>query len=266
MWAAVTATCATRTRNNDRLETRIRVMSGRVYIGTSGWNYKHWRGKFYSDGSKQDEWFKYYTEKLSSVEINNSFYQLPDTDTWKKWHRQAPRGFSYAVKASRYITHMKKLKEPSDSLDKLLSRARLLKSHLGPILFQLPPKWNCNIERLESFLKNLPRKNRFTMEFRDQSWWDDEVFSLLREHGVAFCIYHLAGDQSPKEITAPFIYIRLHGPGDKYRGSYSTRALAGWAGAISKWQSQGRDVYCYFDNDEAGYAAINAVRLQEMLS
>jgi uncharacterized protein YecE (DUF72 family) len=199
------------------------------------------------------------------VEINNSFYQLPKEETLLAWRDTVPKGFIFAVKGSRYITHMKKLKDPKQTLAGLLGRIEVLDEKFGPILFQLPPKWHVNLQRLRDFLAVLPKDYRYAFEFRDPTWYRQEVYEALNEHGAAFCIYELAGHRSPKEVTANFVYIRLHGPGDAYQGQYEKRALAGWAGAFSAWARQGKSIFCYFDNDEAGYAAQDAVRLQEML-
>lgn len=242
------------------------MAKGKIYAGTSGWNYKHWKENFYPEDLKQKEWLKYYSERLKSVEINNSFYRLPDIKTFNTWAKETPANFIFSVKGSRYITHMKKLKDPEQSSKKLFTHIKHLKTKLGPVLFQLPPQWKFNKERFENFLSILPGKYRYTFEFREKSWWNDDVLELLKEHNCAFCIYELAGTLTPKEITADFVYIRLHGPGDKYQGSYSTGELSGWAGAISSWRGKNKDIYIYFDNDDSGYAVKNALELQEMLS
>ncbi len=246
-----------------------RSKRGRTYIGTSGWNYDHWRGPFYADDTPQKRYFDEYAARLKSVEINNSFYQLPSENTLADWHKRAPTGFVFAVKASRYITHMKKLKDPEEGLTNFLDRATALKGRLGPILFQLPPNWRCNHDRLESFLQTLRRvtpKRRCAVEFRDESWWQDRTYALLEKHGAAFCIYDLERRQSPKTVTAEYVYIRLHGPSkNAYEGAYDRQTLSGWAGAINSWCDDGRDVYCYFDNDQNGHAAINAMELDDML-
>jgi uncharacterized protein YecE (DUF72 family) len=235
------------------------------HIGTSGWHYDHWRGPFYPEDLAKRDFLQYYMERFHTVEINNTFYQLPKEETFIAWRDTAPEGFIFAVKGSRYITHMKKLKDPKDSLASLLGRVKALGEKLGPVLFQLPPKWHINVGRLRDFLAALPKDHRYAFEFRDPSWYEPEVYEALSEHRAAFCIYELGGHLSPKEVTADFVYIRLHGPGDAYRGQYEQRALAGWAGAVSAWARQGKRVFCYFDNDEAGYAAQDAMRLQQML-
>jgi len=212
-----------------------------------------------------EEFLNHYQKFFHTVEINNSFYRLPEKKTFAAWQKAVPRGFLFAVKGSRYITHMKKLKNPKKSLAKFMPRIEVLKEKLGPVLFQLPPRWKFNGERLDFFLEALPKKFRVALEFRDHSWFRDETLETLNRHGAAFCIYDLAGFQSPKEVTADFIYIRLHGPGDKYQGKYSPRALAGWAGAFAAWAKRKKEIFCYFDNDQAGYAARDALRLNEMI-
>lgn len=235
-----------------------------IHIGTSGWHYDHWRGPFYPDNLAKDRWLAHYAERFSTVEINNSFYRLPAEKTLRQWRDTVHAGFTFSVKASRYITHIKKLKDPSKTVPPLLDRVRVLEQTLGPILFQLPPSWRCNHERLASFLDALPTDLRYVFEFRNPSWFSDETYRLLSAHGAAFCIFELDDLASPRQVTGGFAYIRLHGPGGPYQGSYDTRALAGWAGAFSAWARRGAEVYCYFDNDEAGYAAQNAGELAGM--
>lgn len=240
-------------------------MTGKVYVGTSGWHYKHWLGNWYPEGTRASDQFAYYKKHFKTVEINNSFYRLPTMKTFSAWREAAPRGFLYSVKASRYITHMRKLKEPKQSMKAFMTNVAVLKEKLGPILFQLPPSWNVNTERLAEFLQALPTKHRYAFEFRNASWYTDEVYAMLNEHDCAFCIYELAGHLAPPEITASFVYVRLHGPGEKYQGSYSDQALRNWAKKCRECTGAGKDVFVYFDNDQAGYAAINAQRLREIL-
>lgn len=234
-------------------------------IGTSGWSYDHWKGPFYPVGIRNEEMLEYYSRQFKSVEINSSFYHIPSRDSLKHWYENTPTGFTFAVKASRYITHMKKLNEPVKSVQALFERIGILEDKLGPILFQLPPKWRYNHERLARFLDSLSSDYRYAFEFRDQSWINPESHALLKRHNAAFCIYELGGYESPHGITADFVYLRLHGPKGPYQGSYDNSALAGWADTLSHWSAQRRKVYCYFDNDEAGYAAMNAKTLESML-
>lgn len=236
-----------------------------IHVGTSGWHYEHWKGPFYPSECSADRFLEYYAEHFHTVEINNSFYHLPAKETLNGWYNTVPADFIFAVKASRYITHMKKLKDPVKTLLPLLNRVEGLRDKLGPILFQLPPNWKINIKRLELFLKELPKEHRYAFEFRDTSWFDNSIYEILQEHDAAFCIYHLAGTLSPKRVTSNTVYVRLHGPGDAYQGQYDSQTLAGWVGAFSAWSRQGRHVYCYFDNDESGYAPQDALRLQPML-
>ena len=238
----------------------------RLHIGTSGWHYAHWKGPFYPRGLADEELLAWYAESFQTAEINNSFYRLPTAETFAAWRETVPEGFIFAVKASRFITHMKKLKDPAEPLGTFLGRASILGEKLGPILFQLPPRWKRNAGRLRSFLEELPGEYRYAFEFRDESWFDPEIYKPLAEHGAAFCIFELAGALSPREVTADFAYIRLHGPGDAYQGEYGRKGLAPWAEAIAAWTRQGKDVFCYFDNDQSGFAPRDARRLQEMMT
>lgn len=236
----------------------------RIYIGTSGWSYAHWKGPFYPEDIADAAMLGYYAERLSTVEINSSFYHLPQESALSHWKATVPSGFLFSAKASRYITHMKKLKDPDRSLPPFLSRIGLLGDRLGPLLFQLPPRWHCNPERLGAFLKALGSDRRCAFEFRDPSWEDPAIYDLLARHGAALCIHDLDGRLSPRELTAGFVYVRLHGPDGPYRGSYDRRALAGWAETFHDWADRGLEIFCYFDNDEAGYAALNALELQQL--
>ena len=236
-----------------------------IHIGTSGWHYKHWKGVFYPAEVKEAEQFNYYSRHFATVEINNSFYMLPEPGTFTAWKNASPPGFLFSVKASRYITHMKKLKPDPQSLRRFFSHAGRLKEKLGPVLFQLPPKWNINTERLEAFLSGLPRGHRYTFEFRNHTWYNKEVYSILKKHNCAFCIYHLEHHLSPLEVTADFVYIRLHGPGNKYQGSYTATALKKWAARCTGWRDEKKDVFVYFDNDQAAYAVKNASTLRRLV-
>jgi uncharacterized protein YecE (DUF72 family) len=239
--------------------------NGSLHIGTSGWSYQHWKGPFYPEDLPNARMLACYVQHFRSAEINNSFYRLPSRETLTRWRKAVPRDFVFTAKASRYITHMKKLRDPAASTRGFLSRIRTLGSRLGPLLFQLPPHWRFNEERLAVLLDALPDRHRYAFEFRDPSWHNKRCYDLLRRHNAAFCIYELDGFLSPRRITTDFVYVRLHGPDGPYQGNYPDHTLAGWAGAFSTWSSQGKDVYCYFDNDQAGYAAQNALRLDAML-
>jgi uncharacterized protein YecE (DUF72 family) len=233
-------------------------------IGCSGWQYKHWRGDFYPDKLPQHRWLEYYSARFNTVEINNTFYRLPEAPAFSRWAGQAPPGFVYAVKASRFLTHMKKLKDPQEPLNRLLERADHLDAALGPVLFQLPPRWPLNIERLSVFLEALPPRHRYAIEFREPTWYADDVLALLERHHVALCLHDMPGSASQRIITGRFVYVRFHGV-EKYSGSYSDRTLDEWADWLSGRLTAGIPVYAYFNNDIGGHAPRDAVRLRTRL-
>ena len=237
----------------------------RVHVGTSGWCYGHWREAFYPAGMAAREWLAYYAARLDTVEVNSSFYRLPAPATLRAWGAVVPADFIFSVKASRFITHLKKLRDPAATLPPFLARVDALKPRLGPILFQLPPRWRLDLDRLRGFLARLPEGFRYAFEFRDPSWWTEAVYEVLGSRGAAFCIHQLAGARAPGVVTCDFVYVRLHGPEAAYRGRYDEASLAAWADACREWAARGLKVYCYFDNDQAGYAAHNAVRMWAML-
>ena len=234
-----------------------------IHIGTSGWSYKHWRGTFYPTDLKEKDWFSFYRQYFDSVELNSSFYHLPPEKTFANWRKAVPDHFLFVVKASRYITHMKKLHDTQESVDYFFKNVGALKEKLGPILFQLPPGWQVNAQRLVEFLAYLPRDHRYVFEFRNPTWYAEEVKKTLEHYNVAFCIYELDRHLSPEWVTADFVYLRLHGPEGKYQGSYTKTTLQQWAQQCVKWQEQGKDVYVYFDNDQHGYAAFNALEIKK---
>jgi len=238
-----------------------------VHIGTSGWHYKHWLGLFYPETTPSSEMLPFYLRYFDTVEVNNTFYQLPAPTTFDYWRENSSTKFCFAVKASRYITHMKKLKDPESSITNFFSRVELLDRKLGPILFQLPPRWKFNHHRLAEFLRILPKQHQYVFEFRDESWLVPQVFDQLGEHNAALCIHDLGTMRTPVEITADFTYIRFHGPGDaKYSGSYSGRELQKWANRINEWRKSLSSIYVYFNNDVGGWAVQNALDLKQMIS
>lgn len=240
---------------------------GKIYIGTSGWSYKHWNDTFYPETVKVKDQFHYYQSLFNTVEINSSFYRLPSAKTVKHWADSVSKGFLFSVKASRYITHLKKLHDTDASVDEFLQRLASFKATLGPVLFQLPPNMKYNEERLRTFISALPEGYKYVFEFRNKEWYRQEVYDVLSEYNCAFCIFELAGQFTPELVTTNFVYIRLHGPGqNKYQGSYTDIQLKKWADKCRAWQKQSLDVFLYFDNDEKGYAAFNAESLKEMLS
>jgi uncharacterized protein YecE (DUF72 family) len=241
-------------------------MSCDIRIGTTGYHYKHWVGTFYPAKTPASGMLNYYVRHFDTLELNNSFYRLPTIEAFESWRDATFRNFVFAVKASRFIIHNKKLKDFENALDNILPRAEHLKQKLGPVLFQLPPMWKLNLERLEGLLEILPRGHRYAFEFRELSWITPEVNRLLERYNAAFCIYQLAGYHSPFDVTADFAYVRLHGPeAGKYQGSYSRAQLREWARRIEQWSAKLKAIYIYFDNDQAGYAAQNALDLKKMV-
>lgn len=235
-------------------------------IGTSGWHYMHWVGPFYPANTRAEDFLPYYAARFNTVEINSTFYGLPSEETVTAWRERTPEDFVFACKASRYITHMKKLKDPDASTERFLAAVAPLGRKLGPILFQLPPRWHANVDRLDRFLARLPTGLRFAFEFRDETWFNDAVYDVLRCYSAALCAYEIAGHAAPLIATAGFDYVRLHGPGEAYQGRYPDEALDTWAKRIDAWLAAGHDVYCYFDNDQLGYASADAVRLRDRLT
>lgn len=234
---------------------------GELRIGTSGWVYKHWVGDFYPKGVKAKDRFAYYASRFTTTEIYGSFYRLPSEAAVRHWAEQAPTGFLYAWKASRYITHNKKLKDVRESLALAFGRMAPLGRHSGPALFQLPPMLRRNDERLADFLGLLPKRHRHTIEFRHPSWYAPAVFELLSRHDVALCISDHHDAPSPWKATASFVYIRGHGPGGHYFGRYSAAEIERMAKAIGAWRKAGKDVFAYFDNDIGGAAPVDAAAL-----
>jgi uncharacterized protein YecE (DUF72 family) len=236
-----------------------------IRVGTSGWVYTHWRGLFYPKDLPQRDWFAHYAREFDTVEINNSFYRLPSAAAFDAWREQAPAGFVYAVKASRFLTHLKKLKDPEGPLHRFFERASGLGRTLGPVLYQLPPHWQVNLPRFEHFLAVLPKGYIHVVEFRDESWLIEEVFQLMAGYHVAHCIHDMHPLNVPIRITAPPVYIRFHGD-PVHGGDYPRATLQTWAGRIDEWSSQKLDVFVYFNNDIGGYALKDAITLRKLLA
>jgi uncharacterized protein YecE (DUF72 family) len=240
---------------------------GRAFIGTSGWNYRHWRGSFYPPTVPPAAYLDFYARFLRSVEVNKAFYRLLSASEVRQWVKTVPPDFVFAVKGSRFITHMVKLKDPARALKRFFAPLSSLSGKMGPVLFQLPPHWRKNTDRLAAFLKVLPADVRTAWEFREPSWFSPDVYDVLKERGAAVCRYELAGYLSPDVDIAPFSYLRLHGPtARKYQGSYSREALRKWAAWVESERARGHDAYVYFDNDDAGFAVKNAILFQELVA
>jgi len=239
-------------------------MTADVHIGCSGWVYKDWRGIFYADGLPQRLWFQRYAEEFDTVEINASFYRVPLETTFDGWREKAPAGFRYAVKVNRFITHLKKLVDCPDEVDRFIILARKLGDTLGPLLYQLPPSLHQDLPRLEGFLARLPGDLEQVVEFRHKSWYDEPTLELLDRHGVGFVCHDLKGLISPRWASGRTAYVRFHGSGGRYSGRYSDDALVEWTDWIVDQARQGRSVWCYFNNDVHGHALDDARTLRSM--
>ncbi len=235
------------------------------FIGTSGWHYDHWRGIYYPAKLPKPRWLEYYATDFHTVELNNSFYRLPSEQAFHRWRDTSPPGFVFAVKASRYITHIRTLREVAEPVAAFLERANGLGDKLGPILYQLPPNLHRNDARLEAFLAVLPAGYRHVMEFRHASWLVPPVFDLLRRYRTGFCAFHMVGLECPFAVTTDFAYMRFHGAAGKYWGSYSEDFLASWAERFRSLGAEAQAVYAYFNNDAEAAAVANARTLAGML-
>ncbi|MFL5735490.1 MAG: DUF72 domain-containing protein [Chloroflexia bacterium] len=244
----------------------IDINNRRIWIGCSGYVYKHWRGVFYPQDLPESKWLSHYAQYFPTVELNNTHYILPSEQTFEGWRERSPEGFLFAVKASRFLTHMKKLKDPQEPLARLFERAELLGPKLGPVLYQLPPRWYFNPERLQTFLEALPAGYQHALEVREPGWLNPEFFSMLEQHSVAFCLASLPHYQTPVQATAPFVYIRFHGSGEMYYYNYTPEELTYWRDIILGFAREGRDVYAYFNNDPNAWAVANALELTRLIS
>ena len=240
-------------------------MSTRYYVGTSGWHYGHWRDLFYPHGLPIRSWLSFYAERFSSVEVNGSFYRLPSELTMQSWREETPEGFVFALKASRQITHYRKLRDAGESIERFLGRARLLGEKLGPLLYQLPASMERDDARLQDFLAILPSDLAHVVEFRHASWLHEDVFRILRRYGVALCAVDSPSFNVPLVLTAPHAYVRFHGPSAMYAGLYSEDDLRHWAHDLRSLAGSAEAVYAYFNNDERGYAVVNALELAKGL-
>ena len=234
---------------------------GQLRIGTSGYQYGHWKGVFYPRHLPQKGWFGYYASHFDTFAINNTFYRLPQAQTFDAWRGQAPQRFRYALKFSRYSSHLKRLKDPHEPIKTFLERASRLKAFLGPILVQLPPNWKPDMDRLAGFLKAAPSAYRWAIELRDPRWLCDEVYTIMRRYTAALCIHDLIADH-PRQITADWVYLRFHGGTDG--GNYTRQVLRAWSRRIEQYLGDGLDVFAYFNNDTHGYAVQNAADLRRL--
>lgn len=238
---------------------------GPILVGTSGWTYRDWRGRFYPQKLPQREWLAYYAERFPTVELNVTTYRLPKEHDLVRWSN-VPPGFVYTIKLSRLITHRKRPGEPQAFVDNYMARIAPLEPHIANVLAQFPPFFARDDDALRRFLDCLPAHHRYVVEFRNASWYDDAVYDILRERNASLCIHDMRGSVTPHVITGPVLYVRLHGPVNAYAGSYRRSRLERWATAIRELAPHVDETFVYFNNDQNAYAPRNAKTLSELLA
>jgi uncharacterized protein YecE (DUF72 family) len=237
----------------------------KLFIGTSGWNYPHWRSIFYPQDLSQGKWLEYYAKFFNCVELNVTFYRLLQKKTFQNWYRRTPKDFYFVTKGSRFITHMKKLQEIREPLNLFMENIQQLKQKLAAVLWQFPPSFQKDLLRLRAFLKLLRKTDiRQAFEFRNASWFDQGTFALLREYNVCLCIAHSAHFPYIKEVTSDFLYLRFHGGESLYSSNYSDKELKDWV-KFTRPYKKNKDIFAFFNNDAYGYAVNNTKRFRELL-
>ena len=235
-----------------------------MYVGTSGWQYAHWKRVFYPDKLPQRGWLEYFADRFQTVEVNNTFYNLPERPVFEHWRRGSPPDFIFALKMSRFLTHLKRLHDPEEPVHRFMQRARGLGPKLGPILIQLPPRFHQNVELLARTLKLFPPTVRISVEFRDETWFSPETQSLLEEHGAALCLADTPRRKQPMWRTADWGFVRFHEGKGSHAPGYERDVLRRWVDRIAETWPRTSDVYVYFNNDAAGYAIRDAVAFAEL--
>jgi uncharacterized protein YecE (DUF72 family) len=249
-----------------RGEQAMASQTAQCFIGTSGWSYRSWRGPFFPESIPFRLHLEFYATRFRTAELNGVFYRTPSIEAVRAWANNTPEDFVFAWKASKFITHWKRLGPSSkNSLALMESRLRLLGKKAGPVLFQLPPQFEKDTSRFSSFLKRLRQRRPYVFEFRHPSWYTQEIFDLLRDHQSALCFSDHRDAPAPWEVTAPHIYVRAHGPAGDYGGRYAAKTLSTWAERLSNLQHDGHNVYVYFDNDQKSAAPLDAARLAKMM-
>jgi len=241
-------------------------VAGRAFIGTSGWIYDSWREDFY-EGCPARDWLRFCAGRFGAIEVDATFYRLQSVQTFRRWRAETPPGFRFAIKAHRYLTHNKKLKDPLPGIRLERDRAAGLGDKLDVVLWQLPPNFHRNLERLTAFVAALRawRRPRHAIELRHASWFDDEVAACLGTHRIAVCQSDAADWPLWDAVTTDLVYVRLHGHDVTYATNYSEQELRAWSRKVRRWMREGRDVHVYFDNDAYGDAPRNAARLIELV-
>ncbi len=239
-------------------------MAGRLYIGTSGWNYDSWKDAFYGATPRKD-WLRFCAERFNAIEVNATFYRLQSRDTFRRWRDATPADFRFAIKGNRFLTHNKKLSDPLPAIRLERDRAAGLGNRLAAVVWQLPHNFHKHLDRLEGFVKALGRwqRPRHAIEFRHESWFDADVANCLRKHRIAVCQSDAADWPLWDAVTTDMVYVRLHGHTLTYASGYSDTLLKGWAEKIRRWRRKGFEVHVYFDNDAFGYAPFDALRLMK---
>lgn len=238
----------------------------KTHIGTSGWYYRQWRGLVYPKDISPKFWLKYYATIFRSVEINSSFYHLPTEETIEHWRSQVSPDFKFSVKASRYITHQKRLNNASNALDLFLNRISNFGHNLGPVLFQLPSNKPISEKHLKTFIENCPQDFQYVFELRHPDYFKETIYNLFKIHNIAFCIFDFFNFKSPVIKTANFTYTRMHGTTDLYQGKYSDQVLKEWASLLNDWGQAGLSNYLYFNNDKNGASFENGIQLQQYIN
>lgn len=236
-----------------------------VFVGTSGWQYASWKGNFYPADVAKSRWLEEYATHFTTVEVNNAFYRLPEQATFESWAKRTPAGFVVAVKASRYLTHIKRLRDPAEPVKRLLDRANALGAKLGPVLLQLPPTLGINLDALDETLACFPRGVRVAVEMRNPSWFVDSTAEVLAEHGAAYCLVDEPHHRAPYWQTADWGYVRFHEGTASPKPSYGRASLLRWATRLESMFGDKGDVYAYFNNDTGGWAPRNATTFANLL-
>ena len=236
-----------------------------IRIGTSGWAYRHWLGRLYPRDLSSTEQLAHFARRFPTVEVNSTYYRLPPASVFERWRDAVPAGFRFAVKAPGSITHDKRLVGVEEETAEFLERASLLRDRLGPLLFQFPPGFHADVKRLRAFLDLLPDEGRHAFELRHRSWYERDVRAMLERKGAAWVVHDFNQKGSPVWATAGWAYLRLHGPSGRYRGAYDALPLLAWSQQVLQWLKEGREVWCYLNNDERGHSVRNAVALRGML-
>jgi len=249
-------------------ESAVTGRNPRLLIGTSGYNYGHWRGRFYPEELPTRQWLSYYARTFPTVELNVTFYRLPRRSTFAGWYEQTPPDFTFAIKGSRVITHLKRLAEVEEETRRFFAHAGELKEKLGVVLWQFPPSFRLDLAKLDSFcalLEAVAGHTRHAFEFRHSSWFAPELYEFLRQRNLGLCVADAPRWPTCEEVTADFVYVRFHGSERLYSSCYSTEELKTWAEKIARWRREGRDVFAYFNNDAEGFALQNARELTNLL-